>query len=733
MQTKIKLVRFYLLLLALAASLALQAQNREIQFMSGDFDEALQKARQSGKLLFLDCQTSWCGPCKLMAKEVFTVDSVADFFNTNFICLKKDMEVGEGPVLKEEFQVSAYPTFLLIDSRRNEIFRLVGQQSVPDFMRKIKEGMKPENSIAALTAKYKAGSRDAAFVYQYCAALKRGFQTERLKEVIDDYFAKMKTKTICRDENWKIYDAYVKGVDEPVFHRMIEKVKEFKALRGAEAIEKKLTEAYAEVVFNAISAAPLTDEQYQRYAGEIEQIGMRDDKQLFYLRSYLHLAHLRAQRKYDEFLDIVEAGLEGYEPERRQTLAMSLLFLADGTAEQRQRGEKILIREAREMMAANGGKLSPNISQVMGFIQHKLRGGEQAGQPAKADASGVPFPVCYQNETQRLNALYPLKWEHVDSAASAIRQIHLGLVRFIHTAGLPADSALLWEAQATMNAYSTLLGMENSVRWIVRKDTILPPAYYKFVQTLNLGLPVWRGVKGMNEFLTTLFAVKEKNGYLESGPTDYLRKRALEIGDSVVRENYLVYALQQELKGYHQHLPQVITSVQPYIISAEGKKTLEDIREKHRQMATQYAHLNAGGKVADLTGKDKNGKTYSLKDYIGKVVVIDVWSIHCLPCIAEMPYFQLLEKRFENKEVVFISYAVDRQAEPWKKFIEDKKWKGIQLVDVEGNKSAFSQHFAIHTTPRTILIGRDGKIADCWGAKPSDPLLGMEIEKLLAK
>lgn len=151
MQTKIKLVRFYLLLLALAASLALQAQNREIQFMSGDFDEALQKARQSGKLLFLDCQTSWCGPCKLMAKEVFTVDSVADFFNTNFICLKKDMEVGEGPVLKEEFQVSAYPTFLLIDSRRNEIFRLVGQQSVPDFMRKIKEGMKPENSIAALT------------------------------------------------------------------------------------------------------------------------------------------------------------------------------------------------------------------------------------------------------------------------------------------------------------------------------------------------------------------------------------------------------------------------------------------------------------------------------------------------------------------------------------------------------------------------------------------------------
>ena len=49
----------------------------------------------------MDCYNSWCGPCKMLAKEVFTDPDVAAFFNEKFVNAKVDMEKGEGPALKK--------------------------------------------------------------------------------------------------------------------------------------------------------------------------------------------------------------------------------------------------------------------------------------------------------------------------------------------------------------------------------------------------------------------------------------------------------------------------------------------------------------------------------------------------------------------------------------------------------------------------------------------------------
>ena len=61
------------------------AQNRSIRFEPKDWKKAVEKARKENKLIFLDCHTSWCGPCKNLAANIFTKDAVADFYNQNFI------------------------------------------------------------------------------------------------------------------------------------------------------------------------------------------------------------------------------------------------------------------------------------------------------------------------------------------------------------------------------------------------------------------------------------------------------------------------------------------------------------------------------------------------------------------------------------------------------------------------------------------------------------------------
>src|SRR5690242_9585055 len=96
-----------------------------IQFFEGTLSEALNKAKAEKKILFLDCYTTWCGPCKWMAAHVFTNDTVYNYFNKTFVCYKLDMEKGEGIDAARQYKVKNYPTYLWIDATGKQLHRSV--------------------------------------------------------------------------------------------------------------------------------------------------------------------------------------------------------------------------------------------------------------------------------------------------------------------------------------------------------------------------------------------------------------------------------------------------------------------------------------------------------------------------------------------------------------------------------------------------------------------------------
>ena len=83
-----------------------------IKFEDTNFSTILAKAKKENKLIFVDSYASWCGPCKLMVKNVFPQKAVGDYYNSHFVNAKIDMEKGEGIDLAHKYNVIVFPTYL---------------------------------------------------------------------------------------------------------------------------------------------------------------------------------------------------------------------------------------------------------------------------------------------------------------------------------------------------------------------------------------------------------------------------------------------------------------------------------------------------------------------------------------------------------------------------------------------------------------------------------------------
>lgn len=113
----------------IAIIILLVSFNFSIDFKSISFEEAKERSRTSGKLIFVDVYADWCGPCRAMKKTTFKDVEVAGFFNDKFINLAVNGESKEGQKFIKTYKISAYPTVLFIDSEGNEVSRKVGYQS----------------------------------------------------------------------------------------------------------------------------------------------------------------------------------------------------------------------------------------------------------------------------------------------------------------------------------------------------------------------------------------------------------------------------------------------------------------------------------------------------------------------------------------------------------------------------------------------------------------------------
>ncbi len=141
------------------------------------------------------------------------------------------------------------------------------------------------------------------------------------------------------------------------------------------------------------------------------------------------------------------------------------------------------------------------------------------------------------------------------------------------------------------------------------------------------------------------------------------------------------------------------------------------------EMIALWERISAGKEAPNFTVVDRNGNSVSLDDFRGSYLYITVWATWCVPCKSELPYLNLLQKKYRGRNIKFLTIAIDRTAnvDKWKDYLNQHSFAGVHtLVDTT---SDFSRDYMIISVPRFILIAPDGKIISSNAPRPSGQII----------
>jgi thioredoxin-related protein len=154
--------------------LLINAQQKEgISFEKNmSWSEVVKKAKEENKYIFVDCYATWCGPCKMMDKDVYAKEKVGNVINSGFISVKAQMDstknddkqtrewYPEAEEMKKQYSIKAYPTYLFFSPEGKIVHKAEGYEKEDDFIATANAATNPDMQYYTLLENYRKGNKD---------------------------------------------------------------------------------------------------------------------------------------------------------------------------------------------------------------------------------------------------------------------------------------------------------------------------------------------------------------------------------------------------------------------------------------------------------------------------------------------------------------------------------------------------------------------------------------------
>lgn len=127
-----------------------------------------------------------------------------------------------------------------------------------------------------------------------------------------------------------------------------------------------------------------------------------------------------------------------------------------------------------------------------------------------------------------------------------------------------------------------------------------------------------------------------------------------------------------------------------------------------------FAGIRMGQQAPDFELPDIfTGKTYTMKDFKGKIVLLNLWASWCTGCKAEMPEFYKLQKEYKGKDFIIVAVSVDNnkdKAVEFLKHVEEKTGIKTPFVVLYDKNKKLARIYRPRGMPSSYLIDKDGKL-----------------------
>jgi peroxiredoxin len=148
---------------------------------------------------------------------------------------------------------------------------------------------------------------------------------------------------------------------------------------------------------------------------------------------------------------------------------------------------------------------------------------------------------------------------------------------------------------------------------------------------------------------------------------------------------------------------------------------------------TKISLIKEDKKAPDFTLNDLNSKKVGLRQFKGKIILLNFWATWCGPCKEEMPGMEVLHQQFKGRNFVLLATSVDYEgSKPVQEFINKHRYTFPVLLDP---KCEVLDLFDVKGIPTSFLIDKKGRMVGRatgprdWKSPEVISLINLLIEK----
>ncbi|WEK38256.1 MAG: thioredoxin fold domain-containing protein [Candidatus Pseudobacter hemicellulosilyticus] len=260
MQNRIVLLFFFLMesvLIQAQTSIGVKYATGGIRFVQGlNWQAVKYRAKIEGKFIFVDCYTTWCGPCKKMENNVYSQERVGDFFNKSFISVKVQMDTSKNDEnntkewyedarnIMDQFKVNAFPTFLYFSPDGNLVNRVIGAYEADAFLDVSRKAVDPENNYLLLFTHFESGRRDPAEMVKIASKAMELGDTGIAQQVAKAYLELPGIRNVINKENIEFARQFTQSTADKGFRYFYDNVDRINQLMNNKNYAQSVVSAF---------------------------------------------------------------------------------------------------------------------------------------------------------------------------------------------------------------------------------------------------------------------------------------------------------------------------------------------------------------------------------------------------------------------------------------------------------------------------------------------------------